>query len=177
MKPSAIEFFKRAVKAHEELFLQITKLSKEIELDRNLFELTDYAYALNEAYKRLDDIAHETKRLRERVTQIVVALWVTTEGEPIRTDYVTGIPDVKMMASVPSKNKDPEKYHALMEHLGVPKALYDGDNDVLRPHWPGLVDYVSELLSQGRPVPPGCNTDKLIPVYKLALRGKKGVAD
>jgi hypothetical protein len=50
----------------------------------------------------------------------------------------------------------------------------DEDSEAVRPHWPGMVSYLTGLMRQGRPLPPGIDPEKTYPRYKLRLRALKG---
>lgn len=164
----------QAKKAHDEIYRLIALLKPEVEKCRRKEELVDYAYALYEAHKFIDDLEGEVRRLKERAICLADALWVQeSTGESIRTDYCTATPDIKMAANIPSQKRDPEAFDAFMQHLGIKPELYKGESEVVRPHWPGLVEYVSALISQGKPLPPGVNMEKKYPVYKMSFRKKK----
>jgi hypothetical protein len=104
-------------------------------------------------------------------------VWVTKESdEPIRTEYVTASPDVKQMVSLPRRRSNPEGYATLMRYLGIAQELWDVDEEshaAVSFHWPGMIDYVSTLLAQGKPLPPGVDPTSTYPVYKLGLRPKR----
>jgi hypothetical protein len=139
-------------------------------------ELTDAVYSLGEAYKYADDLRREIDKTKKLASKLVCLLWAKfTEGGPIRTAHCTGTPRIKMIASVPSARRDPEAYESLMEHLAIPERVWR--NDVVRPHWPGLVEHLSQRLEQGLPVPPGIDPDKTYPDYAVTIRSKKGVQE
>jgi hypothetical protein len=62
-----------------------------------------------------------------------------------------------------------------MEHLGIPEHMAAGD--VVRPHWPGLKEYLTKLAQQGLPLPPGIDPQKTYSEYTLEVRKKKGVLE
>lgn len=177
MHPKAIEAFKIVKKAHNEAYALISDLPDETKSCANLCELVDTAYAMKQIVLLVKDIENEAKRLEETAIQIACALWAmtSTTGEPIRTEYCTGSPDIKQMASIPNRNRNPELYEKFMDSLGVPRDLWAGEGEAFRPHWPGLVEYISERQRTGKPLPEGVDPSRMYPVYKLTCRPKKGV--
>ncbi len=165
---------------HEDVY---TDLGKEIEpLVRscnNLEELVDTAYVLRETSKLCNDMRKMCDVLRELSEKICCVIAIKDESVgAIKTEYASGTPNVKMMASIPKKKTHPEKFAALMEHLGIPAELWEEESDVVRPHWPGFVNHLTALAAAGKPLPPGIDADKTYPVYSLdPLRKKKGIQE
>lgn len=142
----------------------------------NIQELADWAYALSECEKMLDRLRKDAKAAKEMAEKICCLLYTKLgEGGPIRTEHVTATPRVKFMASIPKQSTNPEAFARLMEHLGIPREMWE--KDVVRPHWPGFTDFFTECLEAGKPLPPGIDPDKTYPLYALTLRKRKDIEE
>lgn len=184
MLPEAVDLFSVVKQAHANTYQQLQILKRAIAKTGDIKELCDVVYALKEALKFAEDIEREVQSLEQVSVKITCGMWVQLPGDPapIKTDYCTGSPDVKMIASCPSPKRDPANYDKLMQHLGVPRHLYEmglGEEAegkrVVDLFWPGLVDYVTNELTAGRPQPPGLDMTRTFPKYVMACRGRKGV--
>lgn len=165
--------------AHAAIYARILEAKARVQACNNMEEVADWAYAMREAEKFAEDLRKELGYVEELATKVACLLWVKTgTGDPIRTAYCTASPDVKMMARLPKRSQEPEQFFALMQHLGISPELagLNVEHPVLKPHWPGMVDYVSEQLKQGKPLPPGMDSSITYPIYALAVRKKKDVA-
>jgi hypothetical protein len=179
MRDEARKLYLEVEKAHEDLYNSLQALRKVTSQDREIRSLTDTAYALNESLKLLESAKKEINITKDMLTKVIGALWVQVNNqEPIRTWYCTGTPRVKMAATLPSRKSDPEKYGKLMDSLNIPRELWDRPEDehqIVHIHWPGMVDYVSELSAQGLPLPDGVDMSKAYPNYALTLRPRKEI--
>jgi hypothetical protein len=159
---------------HAEIYRELSQLKEQSLKCGDMQELADRAYALRDMHKYVDDLRKELDQTKSVCERIACLLWAKdSEGDPIRTDHCTASPKIKYMASLPSRTRDPEAYANLMGHLGIPDGLLP--EDVVRPHWPGFVNYMTRLAEEGLPLPEGIDVDKTYPVYSLTIRGKKGV--
>jgi hypothetical protein len=149
-----------------------------VEGSSDLDELADTIYALNQSFKFAKDMQNEIDRLKDLSVKILCVLWVKlSDGSPVRTEYATVTPDVMMIASIPKRSTHPEEYAALMKYLGIDMKLWSHGEEVVRPHWPGLVEYLSQQISKGLPVPDGIDPTKLYPKYKVRVTKRKPVED
>lgn len=154
--------------AHASVFNRLLRLQAVV-AGESAEELVDVIYALREAAELLDDARKECNRLSEVAQRLACVAWMQTDGSPVRTDYCIGSPDVKQTASTPRPGS-PE-YDQLIEFFGVPAS------SPFRPHWPSMVDAISELGKQGKPLPPGIDPTKMMTVFKVTVRKKKPVLD
>jgi hypothetical protein len=167
---------------HEQVYLKIKELKELASKQGDIKELTDIAYALHECEKFLDAEEKECRNFRETLERVIGALWAKIGNpEPVRTAHVTASPDIKIMVPMPDRRREPEAYQKLMRSMKVPEELWvagEGDNEhsVVKPHWPGMVEYVSQLASRGLPLPDGLDPSKTMSIYKLRYRGKKEVS-
>jgi len=158
--------------AHTDLYKKKLQLESLVLHMTDLQELADTVYALKETIKFIEDIRTQLRGLEELGIKIACALWLRDEkAEPIRTEYVTASPDVKTMVSIPKPGQP--GYLEFMAQFGITEAMANAD--VVRPHWPGMIEYVSQQLQAGKPLPVGTDLSKTYSIFKLTCRGKKGV--
>jgi hypothetical protein len=161
---------------HATVWPELKKIHQKAAETPDMQELADIAYAMRETKDLLHAAYATARQAGETAQKVACALWVSDSnntGGPIRTEYCTATPKIKMMAAMPKKRLDPDGYAALMAHFGISEELQN--NEAFRPHWPGMVDLFSDRLSAGKPLPPGIDPNKLYPVYSLTIRGKKDV--
>ena len=175
------ELFKLVDKAHDEIFTEMIKLEDELP-ETDIYEATDWVYAFREMADKLRTIRVKADVMKINCQNLACALYVVQgPNSPIirdgniKTGHCTGTPDLKQGAHIPKLKKDPEGYYAVMDYLGIPKGIVE--KDLVRPHWPSVVDHLSELASLGKPMPPGIDPTKTYPVYDMVVRRKKGVSE
>lgn len=165
----------RSLKAmHEAVFRDILRTREPVENRQIKSEdLVDMAYVLREMAALADDIRRECAAHQGLMEKAACIEWVVRNDPtgPIRGELAVGTPDLKQMSSLPKPKTEPAEYRAMMLYLGVPENLHD----VVRPHWPAMVDWISDLTAQGKPLPPGIDLTKTYPVYRLRLLKKKAV--
>jgi hypothetical protein len=172
------QLYKRVSDDFKETYALLSALGKRCEHLNDMQELADGALACREVYRLADDTRKEVDKLRKLCERMACLLWVKdSDGEPIRTRFCTATPDVKIIASIPKRTTRPDDYARLMTHLGIPVEMWDRDIEVVRPHWPGFVDYISKLTAQGLPMPPGIDPDRTYPEYHLRTRRTRDVDD
>jgi hypothetical protein len=163
---------------HEECVLAEQELTRFVKTcaDREL--LADLAYGLKKTYDFLDDSRKRLKRTQELAERLACTLSVLAgDGSRIETQYVHATPDVKQTASLPNRRTQPDEYRALMDHLGVPRELYDGlEHAAVDVHYPGLAALLTKNAAEGRPPPPGIDPTRVGSEYRLLMRGVKEVA-
>ena len=150
------------------------KLLEGMHTEGDLQELADFAYALKKVSDMLVEMSKRSRNSYELSERLLCMLWAKANSdEPIRTPYCTITPRIRMAAQIPKKGTD--EYEMLMASLGINAEL--AQVDAVRPHWPGLVDYVTERLTSGKPLPSGIDTTKTYPVYGVTIRDRKGVTE
>lgn len=168
-----------AADAHDDIYRHLQDLEINVRAGNSLEEHADTVLALRESCNLFDDMRKMCNGLKELTEKICCAIAIKDgQIDPIRTDHCTATVCIKQMASLPRRSTNPKDYEALMSYLCVPKSLWDGTNDAIRPHWPGMVDHITQLAKEGKPLPPGISIDKVYPVYKLSpLTKKKGILE
>lgn len=179
MKQEATDYYSLVQKLYEEHVKRLPQLQESIKRCTDLKELVDYAFAMNRASKFLDDMRKTCDATEMLCERLACLIWVAAEMTgPIRTEHCSATPNIKMIATIPKRSTHPAEFEALMTFLGIPKNLIDEEQgEVVRAHWPGLVSYLSRLMSEGKPLPPGIDPQKTYPEYHLTLRPKKGVGE
>lgn len=169
MYDNAIRVYELCKELHEEIYKLRAPMFDAIKVEGDLSEVADFVYATREALRFIDEIKKDLRKANE-VAQLLGCVKWTEAGneEPIRTDNCIGSPKVRMTAKIPSRNKEPEAFEELMRALEIPEALWVSDS--VRLHWPGFVDYLSELMSQGKQLPSGIDPASKYPVFTLEVR-------
>jgi hypothetical protein len=140
-----------------------------------LEDMADCAYVLNEMSKLADDMRKEAKLLSEILQRFACIRWATqpdASGEVVRGKLCTASPNIREMRHLPSREKEPEKYKALLRHFGVPEEHIE--SGVLHVTYPVMVDYLTKRAEQGLPPPPGLEANKAYQLYSLIMRKKGG---
>lgn len=167
MKNTLVELYAEARRAHAAVLLKLHEVKTEFAGSGDMAELADAVYALKETEKLAEDVEKETRKLRELAEKLCCAAWLSSDGDVIRTNYVSATPEVKQTMETPKPGT--EGYAALCAHFGVnPDSPY-------RPHWPSMLEVVSADLAAGRPAPPGLNPEKTWTVFRVATRKKKAI--
>ena len=170
--------YRKVADSHRRLLADLQSVRQATAAGRvaDLPELADQVLAMKECQKLADDQAKDLQKVVELTERTLCLLWAQgTSGEPIRTEHTTVTPRVKMAVQLPKQRTDPEGYAAIMGYFGVNKLATEGE--LLRAHWPSMVEHVSELLSAGKPLPPGIDPSRTYPVYATTARKKKEVVD
>jgi len=168
---------KASQKAHEATFKEVLNANTRLRDGRVApGDLVDLAYVYRSIAAIADDTRKECTALMELAERMACMRWVTEHtndpeaAKAIHGELAVGVPDLKMMASLPKPSTKPAEYKALMMWLGVPADMHM----LVRPHWPALTDLLTQLAAEGKPLPPGVDANKTYPVYRLLLREKKG---
>jgi len=171
---AAVRVLRDLKKQHATLYTALSRMRDKA----NVAGLTqsdrvDVAYVLKEAAKLLDDLRKEANHSRELIENVACAVFVQEHAaslDPpsnIKGQFVTGTPDVKEAASLPRKSVDPDRYYAMMKALGVEDSALEAD--VVRPHWPTIVDLLTKRAEAGLQPIAGIDPSSTYPVYSIRL--------
>lgn len=181
MHPTAREYYCKVKELYEHHVKGLIAMRALVEKTADLKELVDWAYAINQSSKFLDEMRKNINGIEDLAERIACLIYMQTGcAEPIRTPHVTGTPNIKMIATLPKRRKpdgaqNPE-WIKLMTHLGVPKHLVEiEDQHAVDFHFPGLMAYLTRLQMEGRPLPPGVDTSRTYPEYTVKLTPRRGV--
>jgi hypothetical protein len=187
MQASTIELYKHIKSFYAEMLPKIDGVSRQIneaKTNRKLEDFVDIAYAMREIAAFADELRKQAARVQDISEKVACLIWVEDSEKDlgsgvdtvIRTDYATGTPQIQFMGRIPDKKKNPEEFRKLMEFFEVPALLYEGEgSSAVKFHWPGLIDTISNLLAEGKPVPPGIDGENLFPVYSMHIRKRKAI--
>ena len=137
-------------------------------------EMVDILYVMRRCSQYLDDIRKEVDGVNKTIENVCCLLYVHTNANepekagPIRGTMAMGSPRIRMQGAIPNKNKEPEKYKALLQYFGVSEDSIDKKLFYL--HWPNLCEEISRLAAEGKPLPPGMDPSKLYPNYSISIR-------
>lgn len=170
MREKLVELYKLLRSTHAQAYVALQPERALAQKTVDLKELADSAFALREIQALAKDIEKEARLAKEVYEKIAcVVLLETTNDECIRTEYCHAKPLLKTMRSVPKKGT-PE-YVEFCDAIGItPFAV---EHDTARPHWPGLVEYVTECDRAGLNPPKGMGKDPYH-VFSLTIRKKPG---
>jgi hypothetical protein len=180
MNPVLVQLYKEARSLHESFVKVDAALRKELTTNPNVEDHADAVYALRELAKLADEVRKKANSISEISQKLACVIQVATKNtDTIRTDHCIGTTDVKPIVTLPKQSTQPEQFAALMNWLGIPAAMWDrgDDHSVVKPHWPGMMNYLAEQMAAGRSLPPGVDPNKVYDEYKLTVRSKKGVAE
>lgn len=176
MKEHIQQLYDEVLELRAKVQMALAVETDALQKEARLGELADIAYAASQMETLFDDSRKECKRLRETSERLACLYWMRRGNtDPIRTPWVTASPNMSQFASCPRRRVEPEAYAALMNHLGIPEDVWQREEELVRPHFPGWVAYLTELAEAGKPLPPGIDPNKVYHKYSLRLRPKKGV--
>lgn len=177
MQPNLVKIYQTTTAAHAEIYSQLLPIEKELPAIRDMKELADTALALSKSAQYLDTLRKEVERAQKKAERLACLLYLESAvaSGPIKTPYVTASVDSKECFSIPKKASEPEKWKAMMEFVGMNEEFINGPNELARVHWPGLMQQISDLQEQGRPLPECFAGENKFVEYKLKLitTGKK----
>lgn len=154
------------------LLIQVRDELRDAELSQG--DRVDLSFLLREMAKMFKDLEKESRLLRENNDNIVCFKAISSQSvENIKGEIATGTPQVKTTAKLPSRSRDPEAFYQLMEDLGVPPESVA--QDAVRPHYPGMLELISQRVADGKNPPRGIDPTTMHPTYTLTLRKKAGV--
>ena len=137
-------------------------------------DLVNLCIVLRETSRYIDDLRKEYDGVESLLQQICCAIYTQKhindvhEADPIRTGLVTASPTVKMAAKIPKLKDNPEAYYSLMDHLGVSRDM--ASSGILRTHYPALKEYLTDLATEGKPLPKGIGPNDTYAIYSVILR-------
>jgi hypothetical protein len=175
-----VELYKLAKEFHKRVVEEDAALTRWLASNTSREDHADMAYAIRETTNFMEDARKKLFHVSELAQKLACIISVHIgQADSFRTEHCTATPDPKTFISIPRRSTHPEQYAKLMEHLKIPRELWDvseEDHAVVKPHWPGLVDYIARQLQEGLPLPGGVDPNKTWVEYKLRLLKKKEVS-
>lgn len=135
----------------------------------------DSIYVMRLMEALLDDTRKETKKVKELIEKITCLTWVkdATAEPTVRGTLCRGKPDVRQAARIPSQTKEPERFAELMAALKIPIEMVE--RGVVKPHWPNMVTYLTNLSVEGLPFPAGIRPDDSYDVYSVSCTKHRNI--
>lgn len=143
-------------------------------------ETADIAYLTKKAAEYTKQLTTQLNKISEVAQKRTCIMAIEDDHETeIRGKYVVASPDMKMMAPIPKRKKEPERFEELMNALEIPNALWQGTTEeAVRPHWPGIIELTNKNIQEGKKLPDGLDENSMYPIYKLRMRkSKKSLRD
>lgn len=169
------EFAKNVFTKSDNYFSNMVLLLEQMDPNEmDLAEGIDHIYALSEASKKIDTIRKTLDKLNEQLQDYVSMVLFARHKKSYSTEFATGTRRSAQNPRIPTMKSDPENYIKLMRYFGIPDDAIK--NEILRPHWPSLREYLSYCMSQGLPIPDGLDVAKLEPRNTISIRSKKEIA-
>lgn len=177
MKPELKEAYKHVRTFYNECYAEVQNACRTLSNERDLDELADFAYALREMANVINDLRADLQGKRAVIEQAICMIVAQQDRlDPIITEYCRATPKPGIGVSVPSPNKDFEKYAELMEGFGIHERYWkEREKPVLKVDWNGLIEYCSDRLAQGHNLPPFLKGLKQHPIYSVRLVARKEV--
>jgi hypothetical protein len=170
------EMGQEATTFHAKMYRLLSNLEAATKKGIDLKTMADTAYYCREVDKLLQDLKVHANRVRKLAQDIGCLVWAQIgKEEPIRTEYCTASPKVKMMASLPHHKRQPEQYRELMAYMGLDPKLWDCEEPAVKLSFNGMIDVLTQAAEDGKPLPPGVEPDKTYPVYDFHMLSKKGI--
>lgn len=177
-----LEHYEAMRSLHLLTYACLTRIQDDLKAGKHsLVDMVNFLYVFRETARLADDIRKELDGTTGIVEKVCCALYVTKcnagqmDSDPIRTGMATGTPTVKMGARLPNRRDNPDEFVALMKYLGVESTAIA--TDVVRPHWPGIVASLTQLASEGKPLPPGIDTNATYPVYTVSIKSWRAIEE
>lgn len=174
MKDELVDLYAKMKNAHQELYLDLIALRKTIRKPKKIEDLADSAYTLRKCFELANDLRKEFDGAKTLAERTACLLAVSTDHfDTIRGELTTATPMCKQAAQIPSRSKNREEYNQFCEAMSIPLEL--AEQDVVRIHWPGVVEHLTRLQSNGERLPEGIDPNKTYPVYSLRCQPAAGV--
>jgi len=167
---------------HRNAYIMATAIEKLApKLAGDLDEAADMTYALAECFDLAEDTLKIVRALRKNIDKLFCAMAVQGGNiGSVTTEHCEATPKLKMSVSPPTRNNNPEAFVAMMKELGIPENLLGSEDkpEIVRPHFPGLVEYATDRLAEGLPLPGALNdVTKQFPTYSVKHNKRKGVLE
>jgi hypothetical protein len=174
MKKAAKDAYAKLMAMYGDYVEHHNELVKLMHEEGHITELADLAYVLRQLDDMIHDMHKKSASTYELAGRLLCLMWAKNgSDEPVRTPYCTITPKIKMAANLPKRGSD--EYIALLTSMGFTAEMLE--TDAVRPHWPGLTDFITQRLTEGRALPAGLNQASTYPVYGITILKKKGITE
>lgn len=176
MRANSKELYRLAMQAYINLMRQIEIVRNEIQNEPEKTELADDVLIVKKSLALIENMRTQFNTLERLSITLTCGAWMRDQiNEPIRTPYCTASPKISMAVQTPNRKKQPVEYREFCQALGVPDEVIE--SGTFQPHWPSMLEYISNLAEKGEPLPPHCDPAKMYPVYACAVRKQRDILD
>ncbi len=170
-RKKAVWLYKAVRDTHEQAFIGMERIKGETAKTLNLEQICDVTAMLKKAEALTKDLRTEINKTLKQLQKVGCMLFIRDNrlGESVKTEWVCVHPDTKTIPPIPRESEDPEGYAKFCEHFGVDPSL------PFKPHWPSVVDYVTNAEATQQPLPPGIDPAACSTEYTLVCRWNKDI--
>lgn len=163
-----LSIYKTSKDVHKAIYLSLKDAAKKLQAGQTPGEIADAAYLLRKSSELLDDAHKEIDKYRKILDRVGCLMVVEQAGANLQGEYATARGDLSTSVSLPSFTDDPENYAELCAYFGV------GCSPMTRIHFPAVREHITELLSQGKNLPPVLAKYKQYQEAKLVATARRG---
>lgn len=138
-------------------------------------DLVDIGRLVDEAATFYDECRKELNSRLESIERIICLRYLKAvqSGDCTETsvygNLASGTPDLKQQPMIP-KRGTPE-YQAMMELLGVPRAIWDVPDPAISLSWNGLREQITKLIAEGKTIP--TDVGQMKPAFSVTFRRRQ----
>lgn len=154
------------------MLIRKIQIETAVRAQRNLERFASVDTIVHKAEKQLEGLCKELRRLKELMDQNIVALQIGIQNSAaIKTEWGAVSTKVSMIAKVPKPDREDERddWRLLVEHLVSLGADRLVEKDLIRIHWPGMVEYCTDLAAAAKPYPPGVDPSETTPRFSTRV--------
>jgi len=115
--------------------------------------LADICYVCREVSNTIDEMRKQIDRTKESAAKDCCTLLTMFNQRNIQTNLCTATPKPKMQFRYPSKKRE-EGWAEFIEKLLEDNQVVIA-NELVRPHFPGIQEYLATFVEKGKPLPFG----------------------
>lgn len=163
-----LSVYKTANDVHKAVYLTLKEAKDKLQAESTPENVADNAYLLRKASELFDDAHKEIDKFRKFLDRIGCVMVVEQAGQNLKGQFATARGDVSTAVQIPSFTENPKEYAELCEYFGVDCT------PLTRIHFPAVRDHISELLAQGKNLPPVLAKYKQYQEAKLVATARRG---
>lgn len=163
-----LDVLKTAEQVHKAVYLRLKQAREAVQKSATPENIADAAYCLRVASDLFDDVHKEIDKFRKVIDGIGCLMVVEQCGGNLQGKYATARGDTKGACEIPSFSKSPTEYAEMCEYFDVPCS------PMTRLHFPAVREHISEILSEGKPLPEVIQKHKLYQEAKLVATKRRG---
>ena len=170
-----VDLYAQAKSLHERLYNASKDFVDRQRDNYNEASIADTILTSRKIGEYLKDAAKELDRSSALLSKIGGYMKAQTlDDKSFKGELATGYLKIEHLVRIPSFKTHPAECRTIMNALGVPEALFE--HGAVRPHWPAMVELISDKINSGLPLPEGIDGKKTYPKYSVIARAKSGVS-